>query len=718
MVTVVPSYGPDPVLRYNGFPAADLIGDSDPRLLSSAEVLTKLQEIAQRTLPRGIELAWTDLSYQQVEQSNAAAVVFVIAVMLVFLVLAALYELDPAAGRDPDRARVHLRGAVRRVAGRRRQQRLRAGGPGGADGPGLQERDPDRGVRTRAGDARLAIVDAALQACRLRLRPIVMTSIAFIAGAVPLLIGGGAGSEVRAATGVTVFSGMLGVTLFGLFLTPVFYVTLRRLSGRSLATRTPACRACPPPSDTASLEGHHVANPAPACAGAGGCRLLAGCAVGPDFRTPEAPQAGAVRAGRACTGHPQAEPDAAFWRQFQDAQLTQLVEQALRATRTCGGAGAAGRRPGPAARKPLDQFPTLTLSGQARSKAQRKPGHLRAAQPAQLQRRRPAGSWTCSAACGATSRPARRPARRRGRSGCRWPLRPRSRPATPTCAAGSSAWHLAEANAANQQDTLRLVQLRLAHGSGTEFDLARAQAQLETTRSRIPALQARIAMAQHRLAVLTGQVPEALIAALDAPALPQLPPAIAPARPPACCAVAPMWPPPRRGCMRPRRGSAWPRPSCSRACRWAVCWAAARRRAVRGRQRQPQRVPGRGLVFPRRGPRARAHRCQRGRRPALAQYQQTVLLALEDTENALVLAAHPHRGRPSGPGRRAACTRRAAAQRRYRLGSVGLYEVLDAQRDLYAAQDAAADSRARGLRAAVALYQALAGGWDGKLPPA
>jgi multidrug efflux pump len=92
MVTVVPSYGPDPVLRYNGFPAADLIGDSDPRLLSSAEVLTKLQEIAQRTLPRGIELAWTDLSYQQVEQSHAAAVVFVIAVMLVFLVLAALYE--------------------------------------------------------------------------------------------------------------------------------------------------------------------------------------------------------------------------------------------------------------------------------------------------------------------------------------------------------------------------------------------------------------------------------------------------------------------------------------------------------------------------------------------------------------------------------------------------------------------------------------------------
>jgi multidrug efflux pump len=78
------------------------------------------------------------------------------------------------------------------------------------------------------------IVESALEACRLRLRPIVMTSIAFIAGTVPLVFSHGAGAEVRAATGVTVFAGMLGVTLFGLFLTPVFYVALRKLSGRQL----------------------------------------------------------------------------------------------------------------------------------------------------------------------------------------------------------------------------------------------------------------------------------------------------------------------------------------------------------------------------------------------------------------------------------------------------------------------------------------------------
>ena len=79
-------------MRYNGYPAADLIGDSDPKMLSSGQVVTKLTEIAGKVLPRGIVLEWTDLSYQQVTQSHAAAVVFPLAVMLAFLVLAALYE--------------------------------------------------------------------------------------------------------------------------------------------------------------------------------------------------------------------------------------------------------------------------------------------------------------------------------------------------------------------------------------------------------------------------------------------------------------------------------------------------------------------------------------------------------------------------------------------------------------------------------------------------
>ncbi|QYD68160.1 efflux RND transporter permease subunit [Paraburkholderia edwinii] len=231
MVTIVPTYGPDPVMRYNGYPAADLIGDADPRVLSSAEVIDKLNEIAREVLPRGIKLEYTDLSYQQVKQSNAAMIVFPLAVMLVYLVLAALYESWSLPLAVILIVPVCMCAAL----------------------SGVWLTDGDNNVFVQVGlvvlmglackNAILIVefarelemqgktaVAAALEACRLRLRPIVMTSVAFIAGSVPLLLGHGAGSEVRKATGVTVFSGMLGVTLFGLFLTPVFYVVIRKLS--------------------------------------------------------------------------------------------------------------------------------------------------------------------------------------------------------------------------------------------------------------------------------------------------------------------------------------------------------------------------------------------------------------------------------------------------------------------------------------------------------
>ncbi|BFO54705.1 efflux RND transporter permease subunit [Acidovorax sacchari] len=236
LASVTPTYGPDPVVRYNGFPAADLIGDSDPRVLSSAQVIEKLQQIADKTLPRGITLAWTDLSYQQVTQSQAALVVFPLAVVLAFLVLAALYESWSLPLAVVLIVPVCLCAALL----------------------GMWLSGGDNNVFVQVGlvvlmglackNAILIVefarelemggmdtVAAALEACHLRLRPIIMTSVAFIAGSVPLLLGNGAGSEVRVATGVTVFSGMLGVTLFGLFLTPVFYVALRKLAGTRLA---------------------------------------------------------------------------------------------------------------------------------------------------------------------------------------------------------------------------------------------------------------------------------------------------------------------------------------------------------------------------------------------------------------------------------------------------------------------------------------------------
>ncbi|BEM37510.1 multidrug efflux RND transporter permease subunit OqxB [Serratia marcescens] len=239
MVSIGTTYGPDPVIRYNGFPAADLIGDADPRVLSSTQAMGALTQMADKLLPNGMNIQWTDLSYQQSTQGNAALVVFPVAVLLAFLALAALYESWT------------LPLAVILIVPMTMLSALF----------GVWLTGGDNNVFVQVGLVVLmglacknailivefarelemqgkGIVEAALEACRLRLRPIVMTSIAFIAGTIPLILGHGAGAEVRGVTGITVFSGMLGVTLFGLFLTPVFYVTLRRLVARKTQTQT------------------------------------------------------------------------------------------------------------------------------------------------------------------------------------------------------------------------------------------------------------------------------------------------------------------------------------------------------------------------------------------------------------------------------------------------------------------------------------------------
>ncbi|HET6545154.1 MAG TPA: efflux RND transporter permease subunit [Rhodanobacteraceae bacterium] len=233
MVDFRPSYGPDPVIRYNGYPAADLIGDADPRVLSSSEAMATLTAMAPQVLPNGMNIEWTDLSYQQATQGNAALVVFPLSVMLAFLVLAALYESWTLPLAVILIVPVTMLSALLGVwlTGGDNNVFVQVGLVvlmGLACKNAILIVEFARELEIQGKD----IVEAALEACRLRLRPIVMTSIAFIAGTVPLVLAHGAGSEVRSATGITVFAGMLGVSLFGLFLTPVFYVALRKLVTR------------------------------------------------------------------------------------------------------------------------------------------------------------------------------------------------------------------------------------------------------------------------------------------------------------------------------------------------------------------------------------------------------------------------------------------------------------------------------------------------------
>ncbi len=253
MVKITQTYGPDPVIRFNGYPAADILGEADPRMLSSAEAMAKVTEIASTALPPGMGIDWSDLSYQEATQGKAALVVFPLAVLLAFLVLAALYESWSLPLAVILIVPMTLLSALFGVwlTGGDNNVFVQVGlvvlmGLACKNAILIVEFARELEMQGKG------IVESALEACRLRLRPIVMTSVAFIAGTVPLLLSHGAGAEVRSVTGITVFAGMLGVTLFGLFLTPVFYVSLRKLSGRALVSH-----------GDATLAGHGEPAPSP-----------------------------------------------------------------------------------------------------------------------------------------------------------------------------------------------------------------------------------------------------------------------------------------------------------------------------------------------------------------------------------------------------------------------------------------------------------------------
>jgi multidrug efflux pump len=224
-------------MRYNGFLAADINGGPAPGF-SSGQAQAAVERIAAETLPPGIGYEWTELTYQEILAGNSAAWIFPLAILLVFLVLAALYEslvlplsiilIVPMAlfaamtgvwlthGENNIFTQIGLMVLV-----------------------GLSAKNAILIVEFArelefAGRTPLA---AAVEASRLRLRPILMTSAAFVMGVLPLAFATGAGAEMRQAMGTAVFAGMIGVTAFGLFLTPVFYVLLRRIAGNRPLTQ-------------------------------------------------------------------------------------------------------------------------------------------------------------------------------------------------------------------------------------------------------------------------------------------------------------------------------------------------------------------------------------------------------------------------------------------------------------------------------------------------
>jgi multidrug efflux pump len=229
VVTVKPIYGPDRVMHYNGFPAAEINGAAAPGF-STGQSESAIAKVLNEQLPNGMKYEWTELTYQKILAGNTMVYIFPLSVFLVYLVLAAQYEswslplviiLIVPMTLFSAIAGVWLSNGDNNVFTQISLIVL----VGLACKNAILIVEFAREKQLREGMNR---VDAVLEACRLRLRPILMTSLAFTMGVVPLVLSTGAGSEMRRAIGVAVFFGMLGVTAFGLVLTPVFYVIVQR----------------------------------------------------------------------------------------------------------------------------------------------------------------------------------------------------------------------------------------------------------------------------------------------------------------------------------------------------------------------------------------------------------------------------------------------------------------------------------------------------------
>lgn len=454
---------------------------------------------------------------------------------------------------------------------------------------------------------------------------------------------------------------------------------------------------------------------------------LAACAVGPDY---ERPRTGAPAAFAGQSDYDGAEPVAEFWRGFDDPLLARLVEGALAANHDLrAGLARVDQARALARLSRKDLLPTVTAGGgftKSRASADQAPGVPRAQRDGELYDAGFDAFWELDL-FGRARRGAQ--ASRAEAQGAAADLR-----ALQVTIAAETArayfelrglqeqLRVARGNADNQAETLALTEARHEAGAGTEFDVARARGQLEFTRSRVPALEAAVLAAAHRLAVLNGREPAALLTELEAPApLPALPASVAVGTPAELL---------RR---RPDIAAAERRLAAATARIGVATADLFPRLTFNGSIGSA--ATELGDLFTRDsetygfGPRVswafldlgrvkdRIDASDAGTAAQLAVYEGTVLRALEETENALVGYA---RARVEGrhlEDSAAASTRAAELARlRFEGGAADFLHVLDAQRSQLEAEDRLAQSRTRTATALIAVYKAVSGGWPERAP--
>ncbi len=720
VVKVTETHGPDRAQRYNGYPAAEINGGPAAGY-SSGQAEALINRIVANNLPKGMSSEWTELTYQRILAGNTAVYVYPLCILLVFLVLAALYESFRLPLAIILIVPMCLLFAI----------------------AGVWLKGSDNNIFTQIGlivlvglacknailivefakdkqDEGKTAVEAAIEACRLRLRPILMTSIAFIAGVFPLVMARGAGAEMRQAMGIAVFSGMIGVTLFGLFLTPVFYVTLMKLGFKKAPAHAPQA------AGTAAGVAAIVFLLAASSASAGWLE------VGPDYHHPTnaAPPAyKSAELGRWKEGAPLDNvPKGPWWEIFGDADLDQLETQAERANGDLKSALARvdqARATARVARANL--LPSLSFD----------PAFNRQRfSPNQEPSFGPLTANTWSAPLDLSYEVDLWGRVRRGFESARADAQSslaafynvlitlQSDVAQNYFALRSLDAEIAVVKGTvdlrNQQ--VRLVRGRFNGGIGNELDVSRAEAELATTEAEAASLAQRRAQLENAIAILAGVNPASFrLPAIDSPNWNPAPPVI-----PAGLPSDLLERRPDVAAAERQLASANARIGVAKASFFPVLTltgsggflSADVDSLFNWSSRTWSIGPSLSLpIFAGGRLRANYRRSQAAFAEAVGQYQQQVLVAFGDVENSLS-SIHYLADQAAAQERAVGHSKRAVelATQRYTSGLVSYLDVLDASRDELQAERSAAQLAGQRLIVDVQLIKSLGGGWsEGRL---
>jgi multidrug efflux pump len=723
VVKVTESHGPDRVMRYNGYPAAEINGMPAPGY-SSGQGEAAMSKLVADTLPRGMTYEWTDLTYQRILAGDTALYVYPLCLLLVFLVLAALYESFRLPLAIILIVPMCLLFAI----------------------TGVWLKGSDNNIFTQIGlivlvglacknailivefakrkqDEGMTPFDAAIEACKLRLRPILMTSIAFIAGVFPLVVASGAGAEMRQAMGIAVFSGMIGVTLFGLFLTPVFYVTLMKLGSHKKPATTPEAKNILPGSSAAATGIVTIVLLFTIVSAKANWS-----AVGPDYKPPtnsvpanyKAVDFGNWKEGRPLDNVPKGN----WWEIFGDTNLNVLESQAVLANQQLKAAVARVDEARATARVARSQLmPNLSLDPnfeRQRFSPNENPGFGNVtantfSTPVDLSYE--VDLW------GRIRRlfqGARADAQASLADFYNVLLTLQSDVAQNYFALRSLDAEIATVNGTIdlRHEQVRLVRSRLEGGIGSELDVAQAETELATTEAEAASLAHRRDELENAIAILVGENPSSFkLAAVDDPNWNPQPPEIPAGLPSDLLERRPDVAQAER-----QLASANAKIGVAKAAFFPVLTLTGSAGYLSGDlsslfnwdSRTWSIGPSLSLpIFAGGRNRANYKYSQAAFQESTALYRQQVLVAFGDVENSL--SGIYHFAMQAKATQRAVTSARRAtelATDRYRSGIVAYIEVVDASRDTLTAERANAQLAGQRLIASVELIKALGGGWN------